>query len=519
MRSRYTLSLSVALLVFSALAPWQVTSDPLPPVTPPLSPTPPVPAVTETPDYPGAIWAPASPANFQPAQRPSPEHPIDMIVIHDIEGTAMGALHWFQNPQAQASSHYIVDGHTGQVYQLIKEHDIAWHAGDKPTNARSVGIEHEGYAYRPGFYNPVEYEASAHLVRSIALRYNIPRDRTHIIGHFEVPDTAHPGHFGGRNGHTDPGPYWDWDYFMALVRNDARIDPAPASAPFILHPGQSAEAAFTLTNTGDDPWPADPAAAPDKDLRMQGPVYLGAQPGGGATDSRFAGPDWVSPRFAASSADGTVAPGGTGRFVVPLHAPADFLGTVSETFRLTKVPPAPHLPVPFGPSLTVSARVVPWDLPVPLPSSPPPPGWTPKTLPGGVQTLVYHVAPQTKQPENGLRRQITLPLGGAWDVYVRSAPGAGRTARAVYQVTSAAGTHTHTVDQRTGGGQWRKLGRYAFTVPASDSLANGPGPRPGQPQPPPPPIIGTVDLLPSASAPGTLISGDVRFVGPFPTTP
>ena len=112
-----------------------------------------------------------------------------------------------------------------------------------------------------GFTTRSSNEASAHLVRSIALRYNIPRDRTHIIGHFEVPDTAHPGHFGGRNGHTDPGPYWDWDYFMALVRNDAHADTPSAPPPIVLHPGETASMIFTLTNEGDDPWPADPSAA------------------------------------------------------------------------------------------------------------------------------------------------------------------------------------------------------------------------------------------------------------------
>ena len=242
------------------------------PADPPPGPPPTAPAT----DYPGAAWAPASPGNFQPSGRPSPALPIDRIVIHDIEGAGPEAIRWFQNPQAKVSSHYVVDGQTGRVTQLVRERDIAWHAGDHLTNARSVGIEHGGYAYRPGFYNPVEYEASAHLVRAIALRYGIPRDRTHIIGHFEVPDSAHPGHFGGRSGHTDPGPYWDWDYFLALVRNDARSGPAPAPALVVLHPGETVPAAWTLTNTGDDAWPADPTAASDAALRGLGPVYLGA---------------------------------------------------------------------------------------------------------------------------------------------------------------------------------------------------------------------------------------------------
>ena len=36
-------------------------------------------------------------------------------------------------------------------------------------------------------------------------------DRKHIIGHVEVPGTDH----------TDPGPHWDWDRYMRLVREAA----------------------------------------------------------------------------------------------------------------------------------------------------------------------------------------------------------------------------------------------------------------------------------------------------------
>jgi len=43
---------------------------------------------------------------------------------------------------------------------------------------------------------------------TIARRYGIPADRAHIIGHNEVPGTDH----------SDPGPTWNWTYYMSLVR-------------------------------------------------------------------------------------------------------------------------------------------------------------------------------------------------------------------------------------------------------------------------------------------------------------
>jgi peptidoglycan hydrolase-like protein with peptidoglycan-binding domain len=45
-------------------------------------------------------------------------------------------------------------------------------------------------------------------VCAIARRYGIPVDRAHIVGHNELPGTDH----------SDPGPTWNWNYYMSLVR-------------------------------------------------------------------------------------------------------------------------------------------------------------------------------------------------------------------------------------------------------------------------------------------------------------
>src|SRR5687768_10708127 len=154
-----------AVAVSLPLCTPSLAQPPTPPVVPVPAPTPaPVPVQTETPDFPGATWAPAASVNFRRADRPT-SRPIDMVVIHDIEGSATSAVNWFQNPQARASSHYVISGETGQIWQMVKERDIAYHAGDSETNGRSVGIEHQGFAYRPGFYDTTLYEASARLVR------------------------------------------------------------------------------------------------------------------------------------------------------------------------------------------------------------------------------------------------------------------------------------------------------------------------------------------------------------------
>lgn len=145
---------------------------------------------------------------------------IDYIIIHTVQGSYAGCISWFQDCDAGASAHYVVRSSDGEVTQMVDEEDVAWHAGNWDYNLRSIGIEHEGYVSSSKYYTDAMYRGSAALVRDIADRYGIPKDRDHIIAHSEVPDPDGSG-YGGSGGHTDPGAYWDWDYFMSLVNETA----------------------------------------------------------------------------------------------------------------------------------------------------------------------------------------------------------------------------------------------------------------------------------------------------------
>ena len=177
------------------------------------------------PDYALARWVPAAPANFSVANRPH-DCPIDMIVIHDTEVPFAQAIRLFQDPTREAAANYIVSAH-GQVVQMVPEKDVAWHAGNWDYNTRAIGIEHEGYAWTPGSFTNAEYRASAELAASICSRWGVPMDRAHVIGHYQVPDDHHPGLFGGESHRTDPGPYWNWNYYLSLAASDAMALPSP----------------------------------------------------------------------------------------------------------------------------------------------------------------------------------------------------------------------------------------------------------------------------------------------------
>jgi len=133
---------------------------------------------------------------------------ITYIVVHVMDGSIESAVNWFKNPDSDVSAHYLIS-QEGEVIQMVREKDIAWHAGNWTYNQQSIGIEHEdkGNWNTPNWV-PIElYQTSATLVRSLCDKYGIPKDREHIIGHNEVPGVTKPC----------PGPYWDWDYFIGLV--------------------------------------------------------------------------------------------------------------------------------------------------------------------------------------------------------------------------------------------------------------------------------------------------------------
>ncbi|MFD8207527.1 N-acetylmuramoyl-L-alanine amidase [Streptomyces sp. NPDC059695] len=157
-------------------------------------------------DHKGAEWTSAARANWRRADRPD-DYTVDRVVIHVVQGSYASALRVFKDPSHGAAAHYVVrkDGH---VAQMIRELDVAFHAGNRDMNERSIGIEHEGFVDRPQDFTTAMYEGSARLTADICARYGIPVDREHIIGHVEVEGTDH----------TDPGPHWDWGRYMALVR-------------------------------------------------------------------------------------------------------------------------------------------------------------------------------------------------------------------------------------------------------------------------------------------------------------
>ena len=207
--------------------------------------------VSRSPDYPPAIWDPAPECNWEPRTKE-----VSAVVIHYTEGSYAGAISWFKNCDAQVSAHYVIRSADGQVTQMVLEKDKAWHA--RSANGYTIGIEHEAYGNVWEYFTEEMYQSSANLVRSICSRYDtIKGYRTHdrdtldngfclnnglynlggegacvqIRGHQHYPDQSH----------TDPGPYWDWNYYYKLINE---------GMPVIVMEGE--EGRLDHLNYGDD---------------------------------------------------------------------------------------------------------------------------------------------------------------------------------------------------------------------------------------------------------------------------
>jgi hypothetical protein len=159
------------------------------------------------PDYGRATWRPAYSGNYSRKFNRERDVNIDRLIVHVVQGTAAGAVSWFQNSSSNVSAHYVV-GDRGRVYQCVRHEDVAWHAGNWSYNKHSIGIEHGGWADKRATWTDAKIRASAKLAAYCCRRHKIRVDRQHIIEHNRVPGTDH----------YCPGRFFPYDKYLRMVR-------------------------------------------------------------------------------------------------------------------------------------------------------------------------------------------------------------------------------------------------------------------------------------------------------------
>lgn len=171
--------------------------------------------------------------NHDLADRPASQS-VKYIIVHDTEGSWDTTLKLVQDP-TYVSWQYTLRSSDGHIAQHVPLKDVAWHAGNWYVNAKSVGLEHEGFLVSPdAWYTEAMYRTSARLVKYLAKRYDIPLDRRHILGHDNVPGTTAATI---RGMHTDPGPYWDWAHYFQLIGRPFTPTAGPGSGVVTIRPG------------------------------------------------------------------------------------------------------------------------------------------------------------------------------------------------------------------------------------------------------------------------------------------
>ncbi|HEX6337761.1 MAG TPA: peptidoglycan recognition family protein [Jiangellaceae bacterium] len=190
--------------------------------------------------------------NHDKGNRPK-QQKIEYILIHDAEGYFDGTTRLAQDKN-WVSWHYTLRSSDGHIAQHLKAKDVGWHAGNWFVNAKSIGLEHEGFAAAQGtWYTEAMYRTSAKLVRYLALRLDIPIDRHHIIGHDNVQGIT-PAYVRGM--HWDPGPYWDWAHYFELLKAPFKSTGTPTSGLVTINPDfDSNQPEFTGCQTAGVPCP------------------------------------------------------------------------------------------------------------------------------------------------------------------------------------------------------------------------------------------------------------------------
>src|SRR4029453_16879085 len=194
---------------------------------------------------------------------------------HMMQGYYGGTISWFKNCANGVSAHYLLRSSDGQITQMVRESDMAWHV--RASNPYTIGLEHEGWVHEPAWYTTAMYNASSALTRRISERFGIDRTKTYG-GTFQGPlsdaEYTIKGHVHFANQtHTDPGVLWDWARYRQLViggpERDADVVEAESTVAAALRPGETRTVTVRVKNTGARKWTAGESfrlgASPDNE--------------------------------------------------------------------------------------------------------------------------------------------------------------------------------------------------------------------------------------------------------------
>ncbi|MFA9381471.1 MAG: RICIN domain-containing protein, partial [Acetanaerobacterium sp.] len=137
-------------------------------------------------------------------------------VCHIADGTLNGTIAWFHNPDSEVSSNYVI-GRDGRIVEMVPVNKAAWANGTKEdsssnawwgnstselvhknksnANYYTISIEFEGYwNVTKGAISTAQRKAAVWLMKYVrsVYRVDIPFDRDHILGHYQINPITRP---------------------------------------------------------------------------------------------------------------------------------------------------------------------------------------------------------------------------------------------------------------------------------------------------------------------------------------
>ena len=131
---------------------------------------------------------------------------IRYVIIHYTGmRTAQASIKRLKSRKHQVSCHYLIDN-SGEIVQMVKDQDIAWHAGvsywdgKRNINNNSIGIEIQNKGHELGYENFRKVQISSLISLIILLKQKHRISDAFILGHSDIaPDRK-----------IDPGYLFPW---------------------------------------------------------------------------------------------------------------------------------------------------------------------------------------------------------------------------------------------------------------------------------------------------------------------
>ena len=138
---------------------------------------------------------------------PTKKRKIQVIVVHYTGmKTLQSAVERLLYSKNKVSSHYLIS-RTGEVLQLVKDNNIAWHAGIsnwfnfKNLNNNSIGIELENKGHQHGYQNFTNKQINQLIKLLRVLKKKFKIQNINITGHSDIAP----------NRKKDPGEKFPWN--------------------------------------------------------------------------------------------------------------------------------------------------------------------------------------------------------------------------------------------------------------------------------------------------------------------